>query len=220
MLPQPSPLNSHLHLLHLLHQKKKTKKQKNPRPPHSHPTVNPRPLEDPLLPAAPPSPLILSSPNGESSSSTSLPWRCPSSSWITPRTSSSQRSFANATTITRKDYTCASLRPEREHMVGNRFVLHRAHQPCRGRKLRLQLGSTCELQGDSDGALFAYERALHHNYQSIQALNAISCILRTKENFPRAVEYLQTILKLDQSNGEVWGSLGSYILVGALARSS
>ena len=99
-------------------------------------------------------------------------------------------------------------------------MLHRAHQPCRGRKLRLRLGSTCELQGDSDGALFAYERALHHNYQSIQALNAISCILRTKENFPRAVEYLQTILKLDQSNGEVWGSLGSYILVGALARSS
>lgn len=73
------------------------------------------------------------------------------------------------------------------------------------------LGGTCELQGDSDGALFAYEQALRHNFQSIQALNAISCILRTKENFPRAVEYLQTILKLDQSNGEVWGSLGSYI---------
>ncbi len=71
-----------------------------------------------------------------------------------------------------------------------------------------QLGSTCELQGDSDGALFAYEQALRHNFQSIQALNAISCILRTKENFPRAVEYLQTILKLDQANGEVWGSLG------------
>ena len=77
--------------------------------------------------------------------------------------------------------------------------------------LRHHLGSTCELQGDSDGALFAYEQALRHNCQSIQALNAISCILRTKENFPRAVEYLQTILKLDQSNGEVWGSLGSDI---------
>lgn len=77
-------------------------------------------------------------------------------------------------------------------------------------QLRLHLGSTCELQGDSDGALFAYEQALRHNFQSIQALNAISCILRTKENFPRAVEYLQTILKLDQANGEVWGSLGSY----------
>ena len=54
----------------------------------------------------------------------------------------------------------------------------------------------------------AYENALRHNGYSIQALNAISCILRTKENFPRAVEYLQTILKIDGNNGEVWGSLG------------
>ena len=64
--------------------------------------------------------------------------------------------------------------------------------------------------GDLDGALNAYERALQHNFQSITAMNAISCILRTKENFPRAVEYLQGILKLDQNNGEVWGSLGNY----------
>ena len=62
--------------------------------------------------------------------------------------------------------------------------------------------------GDLDGALTAYERALQHNYQSITAMNAISCILRTKENFPKAVDFLQGILKLDQNNGEVWGSLG------------
>ena len=62
--------------------------------------------------------------------------------------------------------------------------------------------------GDLDGAVNAYEQALRHNQYSIQAMNAISCILRTKENFPRAVEYLQAILKLDASNGEVWGSLG------------
>lgn len=63
--------------------------------------------------------------------------------------------------------------------------------------------------GDLDGAFTAYERALRHNYQSITAMNAISCILRTKENFPKAVEFLQAILKLDGNNGEVWGSLGS-----------
>lgn len=62
--------------------------------------------------------------------------------------------------------------------------------------------------GDLDGALSAYEHALRHNYQSISAMNAISCILRTKENFPKAVDYLQGILKLDANNGEVWGSLG------------
>jgi len=66
--------------------------------------------------------------------------------------------------------------------------------------------------GNLDDAVMAYEQALRHNMQSIQAMNAISCILRTKENFPRAVEFLQAILKLDSSNGEVWGSLGKYIV--------
>lgn len=64
--------------------------------------------------------------------------------------------------------------------------------------------------GDLDGAMSAYEQALRHNQYSIQAMNAISLILRTKENFPRAVEYLQNILKLDGNNGEVWGSLGEW----------
>lgn len=39
-------------------------------------------------------------------------------------------------------------------------------------------------------------------------MNAISCILRTQEQFHKAVEYLQSILKLDNNNGDVWGSLG------------
>lgn len=65
--------------------------------------------------------------------------------------------------------------------------------------------------GDLDGAITAYEQALRHNQYSIPAMNAVSCILRTKENFPRAVEYLQAIVKLDSNNGEVWGSLGTPI---------
>ena len=75
-------------------------------------------------------------------------------------------------------------------------------------KLTVGSGNIYEMQGDTEGAMNAYENALRHNSYSVQALNAISCILRTKENFPRAVEYLQTILKVDQNNGEVWGSLG------------
>jgi glucose repression mediator protein len=62
--------------------------------------------------------------------------------------------------------------------------------------------------GDLDGAMNAYEQALRHNQWSIAAMNAISCILRTKEQFPKAIEYLQNILKLDPTNGETWGSLG------------
>lgn len=56
----------------------------------------------------------------------------------------------------------------------------------------------------------AYEQALRHNQWSIPAMNAISCILRTKEQFPKAIEYLQNILKLDTSSGETWGSLGMF----------
>lgn len=75
-------------------------------------------------------------------------------------------------------------------------------------RLTCVIGNLTELMGDLEGAVNAYEQAMRHNQYSIQAMNAISCILRTKENFPRAVEYLQGILKLDGTNGEVWGSLG------------
>jgi len=42
-------------------------------------------------------------------------------------------------------------------------------------------------------------------------MNAISSILRTQEQFSKAVEYLQNILKLDTNNGDVWGSLGKFL---------
>lgn len=54
----------------------------------------------------------------------------------------------------------------------------------------------------------AYERALSINPQSIPAMNAMSLILRTKEEFSKACEFLNAILKLDPQNGEAWGSLG------------
>lgn len=72
----------------------------------------------------------------------------------------------------------------------------------------IQIGSLTELMGDLDGAMHAYEQALRHNQWSIPAMNAISGILRAKEQFPKAIEYLQNILKIDPQNGEVWGNLG------------
>ncbi|KAJ5641117.1 transcriptional corepressor Cyc8 [Penicillium herquei] len=72
----------------------------------------------------------------------------------------------------------------------------------------LQIGSLTELMGDLDGSMNAYEQALRHNQWSVPAMNAIACILRTKEQFPKAIEYLQNILKLDPASGETWGSLG------------
>lgn len=72
-------------------------------------------------------------------------------------------------------------------------------------------GSFSELLGSLDDAMNAYEHALRANPNSIPAMNAISLILRTREEFHKAVEFLQAILKIDERNGEVWGSLGVYI---------
>jgi general transcriptional corepressor CYC8 len=63
--------------------------------------------------------------------------------------------------------------------------------------------------GDPDGAIHAYEQALRHNQWSVPAMNAISQIFRAREKFPQAMEYLRSILKLEPTNGEVWGSLGT-----------
>ena len=66
-----------------------------------------------------------------------------------------------------------------------------------------------ELQGDLDGAIQAYERAIRHNAWSVPAMQSISTILRAKDQFGMAIDYLRTILKIDSANGEVWGSLGA-----------
>ncbi len=76
-------------------------------------------------------------------------------------------------------------------------------------RLTNNAGSLTELMGDLDGAIQAYEHALRHNWRSIPAMTAISSILRAKEHFPKAVDYLQNILKIDGTNGDVWGSLGN-----------
>ena len=39
-------------------------------------------------------------------------------------------------------------------------------------------------------------------------MSAISLILRNREEFHKALEYLQDILKLEPNNGAAWGSLG------------
>jgi Tfp pilus assembly protein PilF len=61
---------------------------------------------------------------------------------------------------------------------------------------------------DLDGAMECYQHALKHNPWSVPAMQGIACILRTKDLFHQAVEYLRTILKVEPTNGEVWGSLG------------
>ena len=66
---------------------------------------------------------------------------------------------------------------------------------------------------DTDGAMQSYESALKLNMWSVPAMLGIACILRTRDLFPQAVEYLRTILKVDPTNGDVWGSLGMSALL-------
>lgn len=82
--------------------------------------------------------------------------------------------------------------------------------PSRHSKANTLAGSFSELLGNLEEATSAYEHALRANPRSVAAMNAISCILRTQEQFHKAVEYLQNILKLEGNNGEVWGSLGIF----------
>lgn len=43
-------------------------------------------------------------------------------------------------------------------------------------------------------------------------MQSIASILRVRDNFQAAVEYLKNILKIDVNNGDVWGSLGKISL--------
>ncbi|KAK3669581.1 glucose repression mediator protein [Recurvomyces mirabilis] len=77
----------------------------------------------------------------------------------------------------------------------------------------LQLGQLSELMGELDGATQCYERAMSFNQWSVPAMLSISCILRSKDQFTAAVEYLRQIIKIDPTNGEVWSSLGHCYLM-------
>ena len=71
-------------------------------------------------------------------------------------------------------------------------------------------GAVYELTGDLDQALFAYEQARRHNQWSSHTLQAISSILRTREKYPEAMEYLKDVLKIEPANGDAWGNLGMF----------
>ena len=77
----------------------------------------------------------------------------------------------------------------------------------------LQVGRVAEQLADYDRAITAYESALRQNPYSVPAMSQIAAILRSKEQYGRAVEYFQSILNLDQTNGEIWGALGHCYLM-------
>ena len=60
----------------------------------------------------------------------------------------------------------------------------------------------------TDEASHAYEQALRHNRYSVPAMLAIANILRARDQFGPAIEYLKAITKFEDRNGEVWAALG------------
>lgn len=77
----------------------------------------------------------------------------------------------------------------------------------------MHLGALSELMGEFESASQSYERALVHNPSSIRAMVGISCILRAKDQFPVAVEYLQHILRIEPNSGDTWSSLGTITII-------
>ncbi|KAG5732078.1 General transcriptional corepressor ssn6 [Termitomyces sp. T112] len=77
----------------------------------------------------------------------------------------------------------------------------------------LLIGRVAEQMGDLEHALTAYENALRHNSMSLSGLTQVAGIFRIKENYPRAVEYFQRVLSLQEDNGEVWSALGHCYLM-------
>ncbi|CCJ28300.1 unnamed protein product [Pneumocystis jirovecii] len=77
----------------------------------------------------------------------------------------------------------------------------------------MHIGRLAEQMGEYDRALSSYESALRQNPYSIGAMLQIASLFRANEQFGRAAEYFQSILNLDQTNGEVWSALGHCYLM-------
>ncbi|KAJ7293912.1 TPR-like protein [Mycena rebaudengoi] len=92
------------------------------------------------------------------------------------------------------------------HVFQQFFVSPDAHS-------RVRTGRVAEQMGDLEHALSAYENALRHNPLSLSGLTQVAGIARIKENYPKAVEFFQRVLGLQEENGEVWSALGHCYLM-------
>ncbi|KAI8911566.1 hypothetical protein EDD86DRAFT_188969 [Gorgonomyces haynaldii] len=84
----------------------------------------------------------------------------------------------------------------------------------------LQIGQLAELMKEPERAVIAYESALRHNPYSEQTLTSLAALCRSLERYPKAVEYFQRILKMNDKNGEIWGALGHcYLMMDELQKA-
>jgi|MDTA01.3.fsa_nt_gb glucose repression mediator protein len=72
----------------------------------------------------------------------------------------------------------------------------------------LQVAALAEEVNDPQKASDAYEHVLKHNDRNVHALLQLASISRLQERFSDAVNYLQKVLEIDGSSGEVHGAIG------------
>ncbi|EIW86324.1 TPR-like protein, partial [Coniophora puteana RWD-64-598 SS2] len=77
----------------------------------------------------------------------------------------------------------------------------------------LLIGRVAEQMNDLEHAISAYENALRHNPMSLPGLTQVAGIARIKENYPKAIEYFQRVISMQEDNGEVWSALGHCYLM-------
>ncbi|KAF8895033.1 hypothetical protein CPB84DRAFT_1848369 [Gymnopilus junonius] len=77
----------------------------------------------------------------------------------------------------------------------------------------LLIGRVAEQMGDLEHALSAYENALRHNPTSVSGLTQVAGIARIKENYPKAIDFFQRVLQIEEDNGEIWSALGHCYLM-------
>lgn len=77
----------------------------------------------------------------------------------------------------------------------------------------LRMGAVSEVMNDIDKALYSYENVLRHNPYNVKALSQIANFSRARDQFPKAVEYYQRILAIENNNGEIWGAIGHCYLM-------
>ncbi|KAJ1340278.1 hypothetical protein BSLG_005104 [Batrachochytrium salamandrivorans] len=66
---------------------------------------------------------------------------------------------------------------------------------------------------EPERAVLSYESALRHNPFSEQTLTLIAALCRSLEQYGKAADYFQRILKINEVNGEIWGALSHCYLM-------
>ena len=72
----------------------------------------------------------------------------------------------------------------------------------------MQVASLAEGVNELTKAADAYQHVLQHNDRNVHALLQLASISRMQERFADAVRYLDSVIKIDGSSGEVHGAIG------------